>query len=319
MNKYIKIILSIVGIILLSIVIDVICVFNISRPIFAIREDNGDSVNIIYRGLFFDTYNCMEYSMAQIKSKGSKFNCLVSYIGNESRYNVISIDNVSIDIFDVSNSGATIIIKDTNKTPYVYGSWYKLEKLVDGKWYDVPTIIEDYGFDEMAYLVNEDNEVKFVINWDWLYGKLSSGSYRLLKQVSDKYIAIPFSIETNSNKIIEVVKTETINLNKFNIYLKRDNKVIYLASNIEEVYFSQNSRMTLKNYISKAYQTIDDSMDNLIANMELVDTLKDGGTKIYKYRDVDLTIIKCNTVSGNRDYFIGDYSMNYDSDSMCRQ
>ena len=108
-------------------------------------------------------------------------------------------------------------------------------------------------------------------------------------------------------------------MHKFNKYLKRDNKVVYLASNIEEVYFSQNSRMTLKNYISKAYQTIDDSMDNLIANMELVDTLKDGGTKIYKYRDVDLTIIKCNTVSGNRDYFIGDYSMNYDSDSMCRQ
>ena len=36
--------------------------------------------------------------------------------------------NVSMSIFDISSTGATIIIKDTNVTPSLYGEWYKIEK-----------------------------------------------------------------------------------------------------------------------------------------------------------------------------------------------
>ena len=38
----------------------------------------------------------------------------------------------------------------------------------------------------MAYIVDKNNEVKFTIDWKWLYGELPSGSYRTLKQVNDK-------------------------------------------------------------------------------------------------------------------------------------
>ena len=64
----------IVGIILLF-AIDLVCIYTINRPLFAIKEDNGDSVDLIYRGVFYDTYNCHEYSALQIKAKGSKFTC----------------------------------------------------------------------------------------------------------------------------------------------------------------------------------------------------------------------------------------------------
>ena len=318
MNKYLKIIISIIVVVLLSVVIDFICIFTINRPLFAIKYIVSDTTGNVYKGLFYDTYNCMEYSVPQVKFKGTKFNCAyIDFVVKESDYVSSNIDNVSTNIYDISLSGATIVIKDTNKKPYVYGSWYKIEKEVDGKWYEVPTIIEDYGFDEMAYLVDKNNEVKFVMNWEWLYGKLPSGSYRILKQVNDKYIAIPFNIATTSNKIIEVIKPDVTNLNKFNKYLERDNKVIYLAGNIEEVYFNQNSRMTLKDYISKSYQSIDDGIKHLTDNMELIDSYDDGGTKLYRSKEYDITIIKCNTLLGSRDIYIGDYSMNYNND-MCR-
>lgn len=77
MKKWVKIILYIIGIIVLIFVIDLICIFTINRPLFAIRTDNDDSINIVYRGLFYDTYDCAEYSVPQIKSKGLKFSCAI--------------------------------------------------------------------------------------------------------------------------------------------------------------------------------------------------------------------------------------------------
>ena len=73
MKKSIKIIIGIVVVFLLTIVIDLICIFTINRPIFVISEDYGNYA--IYKGLFFNTYNCSEYSIPQIKGKGIKFNC----------------------------------------------------------------------------------------------------------------------------------------------------------------------------------------------------------------------------------------------------
>lgn len=108
------------------------------------------------------------------------------------------IKNVSAEIFDISPTGATIIIKDTNIKPYVYGEWYKLEKEENGKWTEVESIINNYGFNAIGYTVDKNKEVKLVINWEWLYGNLSHGSYRILKQVEDSYLSIPFAIATTS-------------------------------------------------------------------------------------------------------------------------
>ena len=97
MKKLIKVFLIIIGItigiIILSIVIDLVCIFTINRPLFAIK-DNCDCLYSVYRGVFYDTYNCPEYSVAQIKAKGTKFSCA----------------NVTIDVGDV------VEIVDTTKS-----------------------------------------------------------------------------------------------------------------------------------------------------------------------------------------------------------
>lgn len=319
MKRWLKIILGVVGIIILTIIIDLVSIFTINRPLFAQGEDYGTYA--IYKGVFFNTYNCPEYSIPQIKSKGTKFTCADVNIvkDKESTYIVTDIENVSISISDISLTGATIIIKDTNKKLYTYGEWYKIEKQVNGKWYEVKPIIENYGFNSIGYLPDKNNEVKFVMDWEWLYGKLSLGSYRILKEVGKQHIGVEFGIATTSDKKIEVVKPEIHNDIKFNKYLERDNKRVYLAGNIEEVYYTEsNTRMTLKDYITKAYQTTDDGIKNLTDCMNLIDTLRDGGTMVYKSSEYDITIIKCNTIAGNKDIFIGDYSMTFDNDSMCK-
>lgn len=80
MRKWVKIILGVFGGIILLFVIDLICIFTIKKPLFAIKEDTGDSVNIVYRGLLYDTLYCHEYSMPQIKAKGTKISCAVERV-----------------------------------------------------------------------------------------------------------------------------------------------------------------------------------------------------------------------------------------------
>lgn len=192
MKKWLKIILWIIGIIILLIVVDLIFIFTINRPLFAVQVRQPYT----YHGIFYDVYNCPEYSMPQIKSKGSKFYCAV-----ESIDEVIvptTIENVSIDIFDISLTGATVIITDTNQETYVYSEWYRIEQSIDGKWQEVKTVTNNYGFNEMGYLPDKNNEVKFIINWEHLYGELSLGSYRILKQVNNQYISVEFSIAETS-------------------------------------------------------------------------------------------------------------------------
>lgn len=100
MKKWMKFTLVIIGGIAILFVIDLICIFTINKPLFAIKDENGDSVNLIYRGLFYDTYNCFEYPSPQIKSKGSKFSC--------------AIKNVNISLEDINDKIINYISNDKN-------------------------------------------------------------------------------------------------------------------------------------------------------------------------------------------------------------
>ena len=122
--------------------------------------------------------------------------CTVLFVGcaKQSTYLATDVENVKISITAVSSTGATVKIKDTNNEPHVYGEWYKIEKQKDGNWYDVKTVIKDYGFNEIAYIPNESGDVEFNVDWEWLYGKLPAGKYRLLKQSDSEYISVEFDI-----------------------------------------------------------------------------------------------------------------------------
>ena len=161
-----------------------------------------------------------------------------------------------------------------------------------------------------TFIIDIDNNV------DEIYFYTGKKGYKKVLELNSSGEWVKVS---SANKKIEVIKPEYHNDIRFNKYLERDNKTIYLAGNIEEVYYTDlDTRISLKDYVIKSYQTSDDRIKQLTDNMNLIDTLKDGGTTIYKSSEYDITIIKCNTIAGNKNIFIGDYSMNFDSDSMCK-
>ena len=113
----------------------------------------------------------------------------------ESAYQPTGVDNVTMSLTDVTPTGATVVIQDDNREPFVYGEWFVIEREKDGVWYEVKTKITDYGFNEIGWRTDESGKLTMTVDWEWLYGKLPAGHYRILKQAGAQLISAAFSIE----------------------------------------------------------------------------------------------------------------------------
>ena len=67
------------------------------------------------------------------------------------------------------------------------GSWYILEKLTEENgWKEMPYVIEgEIGWTAEAWMIPLEDTCEWKIDWEWLYGKLSAGKYRIGKEVMD--------------------------------------------------------------------------------------------------------------------------------------
>ena len=113
-----------------------------------------------------------------------------------------------------------------------------------------------------------------------------------------------------------LTKPEIHNDIRFNDYFTFENRKIYLARNINQFYVVDGKTMTLKEYISNNNVTLDDSIKKITDKLELTGALYDGGTTIYKSKDKDVTLISCKKMDGNKNIYIGDYSLEY-TDDLC--
>ena len=107
-----------------------------------------------------------------------------------------TLEGVTMKLKDntLTKSGATIIITDNNKVKYTYEEYYKLEKRIDHIWYELK-LKGDAVFNEMGYLVDDNNELEMDIDWSKTYGNLTSGKYRIIKRIYDgeyKYFSVEF-------------------------------------------------------------------------------------------------------------------------------
>ena len=109
-----------------------------------------------------------------------------------------TLEGVSMKLKDntLTKSGATIIITDDNEIKYTYEEYYKLEKRIDHMWYELK-LRGDAVFNEMGYLVDDNNELEMDIDWSKTYGNLTSGKYRIIKRIYDgeyKYFSVEFDL-----------------------------------------------------------------------------------------------------------------------------
>lgn len=67
------------------------------------------------------------------------------------------------------------------------GSWYIVENWTqeDG-WKEMPYVIDgEIGWTAEAWMIPMNSEREWEVNWEWLYGQLPAGTYRIGKEIMD--------------------------------------------------------------------------------------------------------------------------------------
>ena len=91
----------------------------------------------------------------------------------------------------VSNAGAEIRIVNNSENRITFGYEYRIQILVDNKWYDI-CVTQDFPA-EMIYL--DPGAVRTEkIEWENSYGKLPTGTYRIWRDCSAGQMSCVFII-----------------------------------------------------------------------------------------------------------------------------
>lgn len=67
------------------------------------------------------------------------------------------------------------------------GSWYILEQMTDNGWTEAEWVPQehDVAWTAEAWIIPKESSVEWEVDWEWLYGELSPGTYRIGKSVVD--------------------------------------------------------------------------------------------------------------------------------------
>ena len=108
-----------------------------------------------------------------------------AYIYNaESEVSEIAL---SFSLKDISPTGATLVFNQYDSDALIgeltYGDDYVIEIQKNEKWENAPLVIEDYGINSIAYTIPTKSISEHKLDWNWLYGSLTPGNYRIRKTI----------------------------------------------------------------------------------------------------------------------------------------
>lgn len=98
----------------------------------------------------------------------------------ESEFDIQN-NEVSVEILEYTDTSMTYLLKNHTNNSYTYGEAYSIEYEKDGAWYYLKPIIENYGFTLIGYNLEPNQSREKSIDWEWLYGKLEIGKYRIIE------------------------------------------------------------------------------------------------------------------------------------------
>lgn len=100
---------------------------------------------------------------------------------------------LNLSVENVTSTGLTLVVTQSGGEPtgeLQTGEAYRLITLVDGTWKTVeelplPEGIDGRAWNSIAYLLPKEETREFEINWNWIFGELPNGTYRLIKEFMD--------------------------------------------------------------------------------------------------------------------------------------
>lgn len=98
---------------------------------------------------------------------------------------------ISLSAENVTATGMTLVCTQSGGTPtgeLQTGSFYALERMVDGVWSPVHPLSgpeSEIAWTMVAWMIQPDSTTRWDVNWEFLYGELEPGTYRIQKEIMD--------------------------------------------------------------------------------------------------------------------------------------
>lgn len=84
----------------------------------------------------------------------------------------------------ITPAGLTLVFENAMEAEHIYGSFYCVERKDGDQWFALPYVIkQNVGWDEMARILPAKGSSEETIDWEWLYGSLNQGEYRIVKEL----------------------------------------------------------------------------------------------------------------------------------------
>lgn len=113
-----------------------------------------------------------------------------AYIYNSDYDSDLDQIGLSFMLKNISSTGATLVFRnydaDAPTGELEYGADFLLEIQKDGIWEEAPISLDgNYAFNAIAYMIPTEGTSEQELDWEWLYGTLAPGTYRIKKSIQD--------------------------------------------------------------------------------------------------------------------------------------
>lgn len=95
---------------------------------------------------------------------------------------------VTLEIEQVTGKGLTLVCHHSGGEDVAElntGSYYVIQQLKDDLWVDVEFAPQKYdiAWTMEAWIIPKEDTITWDVDWEWLYGKLPVGEYRIGKEI----------------------------------------------------------------------------------------------------------------------------------------
>lgn len=106
-------------------------------------------------------------------------------IGSKSNIKIFQNDVImTIKEGTLTNKSATLVLTNNSDKNFEYGNPYEIEVKKDAEWHKINVEL-DFTMPAFQLSAKESKEIE--LDWEYGYGKLAEGTYRIIKGINYEY------------------------------------------------------------------------------------------------------------------------------------
>lgn len=157
-------------------------IVKVSPEVYEVGElSGGDALTV----MMWDTGEIVNqipvYEASYVESHEAESTLL---LGDEFTEEVNQFDGVTMIMEKYKATEGEVEFFNGTEKEVTYGDYFDIQAESDGEWYSLQ-VPDDIAYHAVAYPIAPGQTSIWQINWEWIYGSLPTGHYRIVKDVMD--------------------------------------------------------------------------------------------------------------------------------------